>query len=343
MSVFTRGRRALPVIAALALSASALAGCSDEAKADIPEVAPGASCDADVVVGESDGVRTINTAFGEVDIPTDPKRIIGLEGGTGPALESGLTPVATGDDYIESYLPGEYDLVKDLPLVLTPDGWDFDKIVSLKPDLMVGFVRGGLEERLSDEKTAEWKKLNAIAPTVLIRSNGSGQTKDVSCAIQVALGHQDEADEAKQAYEDRAAELKEKYADVLAEHTFAAMDAYETVSVYSPISWIGDILTDAGATLVPLATKDPDVNAADISFEELTQVSDATVVLYSETVDGQLDLGAQDLQKAPTYAELPAVKAGHDYGIKYFFADRYSTALEALDSLEEVLEDLAKA
>ncbi|WP_141005427.1 ABC transporter substrate-binding protein [Nocardioides humi] len=206
---------------------------------------------------------------------------------------------------------------------------------------MIGFVRGGTEEELSQDKVREWKRLSKLAPTVLIRSNGSGQTKDVSCALQVALGHADDADAAKQAYEDKAAEIREKYADVLAENTFVALDAYEDeVSVFSPISWIGDVLADAGATPLPLVADETTENAAFLSTEELRQVDDATVVLYSETVDGELDLGAVDLQKAPTYAELTAVKAGHAYGVPYFFADRYATGLETLQALEEILQDL---
>lgn len=340
-----RPRRVVAAATATVLAA-ALAGCGSDEQATASQSGSEAGngstttvCEG-TVVSESDGSRVVDTAFGEVTIPADPERVVGLEGGTGPVLESGITPVATADDFAESYLPDEYDDVEELPLVLTPDGWDYEKLAGLKPDLMVGFVRGGTEDELSDEKVQEWERLNAIAPTALFRSNGSGQTKDVSCAIQVALGHQDEADAAKRAYEQRAEELREEYADVLAENTVVALDAYEDVSVFSPLSWIGDVLTDAGATLHPLAAGEDGENAVFLSFEELGQLADADVVLYSETVDGEPDLGAVDLQSAATYDELPAVKAGHAYGVRYFFADRYSTALIALDSLEPVLQQL---
>ncbi|WP_141005426.1 hypothetical protein [Nocardioides humi] len=109
-------------LAAAALASTLLAGCGteDDADAAVPEIAPAAKCDADVVVAEGEGTRTVATAFGDVEIPADPQRVVALEGGAGPALESGVVPVGIADDYAESYLPGEYDQVKDLPLVLTP-------------------------------------------------------------------------------------------------------------------------------------------------------------------------------------------------------------------------------
>lgn len=338
-----RRRGAYAALAAAVLTSGLLTGCGtqDDDAAGAAVAAPAAKCDADVVVAEGEDTRTVATAFGEVVIPADPQRIVALEGGAGPALESGLEPVGIADDYAESYLPGEYDQVKDLPLVLTPDGWDFDKLASLEPDLMIGFVRGGTEEELSQDKVREWERLSKLAPTVLIRSNGSGQTKDVSCALQVALGHADEADAAKQAYEEKAAEIREQYADVLDEHVVVGLDAYEDeVSVFSPISWIGDVLADAGATPHPLVADETEENAVFLSTEELRQVDDATLVLHSETVDGKPDLGAVDLQKAPTYAELAAVKADRSHGVPYFFADRYATGLKTLEAFEEILQDL---
>lgn len=339
----TRVPRALTASGAALALATALTACGsdDEGGSTVPEVAPEARCDTEVVVSENGDTRTIATAFGEVEIPAGPQKIAALEGGAGPAMESGLTPIAVADDYAESYLPEEYEQVKDLPVVLTPDGWDLEKLDSLDPDLMIGFVRGGTEEKLDQDKVREWESFSKVAPTVLIRSNGSGQTKDVSCAIQVALGHQEAADEAKQAYEAKAAEIRDEYADVLSENSFAALDAYnDEVSVFGPISWIGDILVDAGATLVPLSADEQTENAVFLSAEELGQVDDATVVLYSETLDGELDQGAVDLQKAPTYAELSAVKAGKAFGVPYFFADRYTTALRTLERFEEILTQL---
>ncbi len=75
--------------------------------------------------------------------------------------------------------------------MLCPDGPDYEKIASLNPDLLIGFVRGGTEAELSAEKKAEYQRLSSIAPTVLIRSDGSGSTKDATLTISEALGDGD--------------------------------------------------------------------------------------------------------------------------------------------------------
>lgn len=321
----SRGLRLLvaPVLA-LAL---AVAGCTSDADAD-----------ADDSAGET---RAVETAFGSVDVPVDPQRVVALEGGTGPLLEAGIVPVGTADgDWADSFLPDEYEQVADLPIVLGPDGWDYEAIAELEPDLLVGFVRGGKDEELSAEKEAEFEKLSKIAPTVLIRATGSATVKDAAVEISGALGDGEDALAAKAEYDARVEEISTEYADVLAAHTFAALDSYEEVTVYSQISWLGGILTDLGAPLPAVVTDETQENGVFLSYEELAQLDDATVVLHEETVDGEPGLGAEELAAAPTYTALPAVEAGHAYGVRYFFADRYVLATDVLDQLEVVLEEL---
>ncbi|WP_051702546.1 ABC transporter substrate-binding protein [Oerskovia turbata] len=287
------------------------------------------------------GTRTVETAFGTVDIPADPQRVVALEGGAGPLLEAGIVPVATADgDWAESYLPEEFEQVADLPIVMGADGWDYEKIASLDPDLIVGFVRGGKEEELSAEKKADFDKLSQIAPTVLVRATGSATVKDASVAIASALGAGEDAEATKAEYDARVAEIKETYGDVIAANTFAGLDSFEEVTVYSQISWLGGILADIGAPLPQVVAEETAENGVFLSAEQLGQVADATVVLTEQTVDGRPGPGAEELEATSTYQSLPAVTAGHAYGIRYFFADRYSLALDVLDQLEVVLKDL---
>lgn len=320
-----RGRVLRLLVAPVLALTLAVAGCTSSSDAD----------------DSADGTRAVETAFGSVDIPVAPQRVVALEGGTGPLLEAGIVPVATADgDWADSFLPAEYEQVADLPVVLGPDGWDYEAISALEPDLLVGFVRGGKDEELSAEKQAEFEKLSRIAPTVLIRATGSATVKDAAVEIAEALGDGDDARAARTEYEARVEEISTEYADVLAAHTFAALDSYEEVTVYSEISWLGGILTDLGAPLPAVVADETQENGVFLSYEELAQLDDATVVLHEETVDGAPGLGAEELAAAPTYTALPAVGAGHAYGVRYFFADRYVLATDVLDQLEVVLEEL---
>lgn len=325
----SRSRIARAKIVALCLAAVLLSGCSG---------APQATTDG---AGSADAV-SVNTAFGDVDIPAEPKKVVALEGAVGPLLAAGITPVATADgDVAEGFLPAEYERVKDLPVVLGPDGWDYETIAAQNPDLIIGFVRAGTTEQISPESKAEYQRLAGIAPTVFILAEGAASTKDATLKIAEIVGSGPAAEEAKAAYEAKTAEIKTAYADVLATTTFAPVDYYEgIVTVHTPISWIGGILTDVGAKLDPVSANVTDGNGVNLSTEELGQLSAAGVILTEKDLDGQAAPGAEALLTLPTYTNLPAVASGHSFGVTYFFADRYETGLVVLDQIEDILAAL---
>ncbi len=291
----------------------------------------------------SQETKTVETAFGPVDIPRSPERIVALEGAIGPLLHAGKTPVATADaNKVDSLLEEEAQAVQDLPLILGSDGWDYEKIAAENPDLLIGFVRSGKGQTISDQAKQEYERLSKIAPTVFILSKGGASTKEATLQISEILGDAEAAKESKEKYEAKAAAIKEKYATVLEKNTFAALDYFEgTTTVYTPVSWIGGILTDAGAHLAQPAAGVSDTNGVDLSSEELSQLKGATVILTEKTVAGEAGLGAQELAQVPTYQSLAPVKEGHAYGVSYFFADRYETGLLVLNQLEEILQSLS--
>lgn len=331
-----------PLIASTLLAASLFAGCSNSdstTESTETSAAAGATSSESTSSADESTTKTVKTAFGDVTIPSKPMKAIALEGGAGPLLSAGFTPIATADGKFEdSFTPEEYKKIADLPVILGPDGFEMEKIAELKPDMMIGFVRGGKPgEPLDDKKKAEFEKLNAIAPTVLLRTDGAAEVKNVAFEMSKLLGADKAAESSKEAYDKKAAEIKSKYSGVLGEKKFAAVDAYKEVTVYSPSSWLGGILTDIGAQIVPLGAEVKDANGAFISFEELGKLDDADIILHESTLDGQPGPGAADLAAKPLWKELPAVKDGHAYGVKYFFADRHETALMVLDQLDEIL------
>lgn len=340
----TTSPRARSLSGALALlsSLALLSGCAAPASNGPTTTGPSSGAAASSTTASSSTeseTKTVSTAFGDVTMPTRPTRAIALEGGVGPLLSAGITPIATADgDYAEAFLPQEYEQVKDLPVILTPDGWDYEQIAALKPDVLIGFVRAGDTTQISPETKEEFKKLNSIAPTVFILSEGSASTKEATLQISEILGDGERAEQAKQAYLDKAAEIKQKHATVLQDAVFAPVDYYEgTTTVYTPISWLGGILTDIDATITPVAASTTDTNGVDLSSEQLTQLQDATVILHEQTQDGQPGPGAAELAQVPTFAQLPAVQDGHDFGVEHFFADRYETGLQVLEQLDEIL------
>lgn len=294
------------------------------------------------VTTPAESVKVVSTAFGEVTIPEHPERVVALEGAIGPVLDSGLVPVATADgDRNENLLPEEQEAVKGIPAVLGPDGWDYEQIAATDPDLLIGMVRAGKVEEISPQAKEEYEKLKEIAPTVLILSKGAGSAKEASLQVAEIIGSGDAAKAAKKEYEVKAAQIKKKYADKLAEYTFAPIDHFEgTVTVYTPISWLGSVITDMGGTMDPVSANINDVNGVDISTEELSTLSPKSIILTEKDLTGAPGIGAEELEGIPTFQELAAVKDNHNYGIQYFFTDRYETASIVLDQLEEILLSL---
>lgn len=321
--------------AGVLLAATLLAtGCSANPAAS---ETPAASSELDSTIS------TVDTAFGAVQIPKNPERVIALEGGTVPAVEAGIIPIANaGDTFDDSFAdPSDFKKVEDLPAVLGPDGWDYEKIVELKPDLLIGFVRGGDDAsvELSAEKKADFEKLNAIAPTVFIRTNGSAGVRDATVEISSAMGNADAAQEAKTTYEAKVSQVAADYSTVISENTFAAVNAYEDVTVYSQISWIGAILKDLQAPPTKVVASEASENGVFLSFEQISRIDDATIVLYPEYLDGSSD-ALDVLAGQKTFTTLPAVKAKQSFGLTHFFPDNYGAATRVVEQVEEILKGL---
>lgn len=305
------------------------------------------ACSTEIENRETNGqvqtaTKSVETAFGQVEIPLEPKSVVALEGATGPLLAAGITPKATASgDLPDGLLPEEFEQVKDLPTVLGPDGWDYEKIAAQKPDLLIGMVRAGKDEEISPQAQEEYKRLKGIAPTVMILSHGATHAKDASLQIAEIVGSGDKAKQAKDDYLKKTEHIKATYGDKLKDYTFAPIDHFEgNVSVYSPISWLGGIITDMGGTLDPVSAGTTDLNGVDLSTEQLTELSDKSIILTEIDLDGQPGPGAAELEDIPTYQQLPAVKEGHAFGVKYFFPDRYETANIVLDQLEAILKQV---
>ena len=149
--------RVTAAVSALALAGAALTACSNAATASAEN--------PNYTTEPSDSFPvTIEHEYGETIIPSEPQRIV-VVGLTEQdiLLELGVTPIATTEWYGEqpyAVWPWATDLLGDAePTVLTTtDGFEYEKIASLRPDLIIGTNAGMTEEN--------YGKLAEIAPTV---------------------------------------------------------------------------------------------------------------------------------------------------------------------------------
>lgn len=287
---------------------------------------------------------TVEHQFGETTVEAEPQRVV-VVGLTEQdiLLELGVTPVATTEWYGEqpyAVWPWAADLLGDAePEVLTTtDGFEYEKIASLRPDLIVG-TNAGLEQETYD-------KLSEIAPTVAsvegsepYFSSWQEQTRVVAAAVGRSAEGEDLIDGVETAYAEAAAAHPE-FAGLTA--TFSQGAAWEGNLWVYPEGLNTDFLTDLGFTITPgLEEHAPEEGVqAQISAEN-TGLLEADVVVFAteepDAIDGLLDFGT--LSTLPAVEENRAIYTdGELAGAIYFL-----TPLSQKHVLEELLPRLESA
>ena len=224
-----------------------------------------AGCGSDTEPAEDDGAaRAADSAFpaqvehkfGTTTVPSKPERIVvvGLtEQDTVLAL--GYKPIATTEWYGEqphAVWPWAREALGDAkPTVLNAaDGLQFERIASLRPDLIIG-VNAGL-------KRGDYEKLSRLAPTV---PSGKGSTDYFSAweeqveLVAAALGKPEEGRQLVQS-------IKDDYAEAAAAHpefegktaTFSQNGFYDGLLYVYPDGLNTEFLTMLGFTINPKLT-----------------------------------------------------------------------------------------
>jgi iron complex transport system substrate-binding protein len=278
-----------------------LAGCGSSG-----ESGDGSGGDATASAGDGAFPAKVEHKYGTTTVPERPRRIVSVgltEQDTILAL--GYKPIATTEWYGEqpyAVWPWARAALGDSkPVVLhTDDGFEFEKIAALRPDLILG-VNSGMS-------MGDYEKLSRLAPTI---PPGKGSTEYFSPwdtqveLIATALGKPDEG---------RALvrKIKGDYAKVAAAHpefggktaTFSQNGFYSGLLYVYPDGLATDFLTMLGfkinPKLTPLQKKAGEQVA--ISAERL-DVIDADVIVFATEKPSEVPA----LEKVPTFGKLAAV------------------------------------
>jgi len=319
----SRARLAAPL--ALALLLVGLTACSADADA------------TDTAAAETTGTRSIETAYGEVDVPEDAQRIVAVSYDTPWQLAAvGVTPVAMQDysAYADSFTGAQQELMASVDTVGTFFALNIEAVMAAEPDLIVGDV---LE---IDEATYE--ELSKIAPTAIFEGAYRGDWRAIGGSIADAVGQADEFESTKAGYDDELARVKDTYADVLA-RPWAAIgdgDVEGGFSVLYPGGSVGALFfDDLGATMAPSipAEEEGAKGWMYISPELTTTVlGGAEIIVTGANPVGELSDSLTGTVQTPLFTALPAVQAGQLYSVFSSVTD-YGSALAWLDTLEQTV------
>jgi iron complex transport system substrate-binding protein len=204
----TETHRAWALVAALpVLLVVAPTGCSDNS-------------DGKSASGET---RSVESVDGPVEIPVDPQRIVALRGSAEALLSLGSDEVVgVPDFYTEDYFGTDtaaWEKYQSLPKVGTIAQPDYEAILALEPDLIVGNVLEKHWEAIDKEK------LTAIAPVVNLEGGSLLVTDWYETFAEAAdiAGMSEKADAQKSEFYARAEEIHEKYAGKIDGKKFVAV------------------------------------------------------------------------------------------------------------------------
>ncbi|MFH8987960.1 ABC transporter substrate-binding protein [Streptomyces sp. NPDC017940] len=308
--------------------------------------------------GSSDGgsddsgkgkTRTFTADNGKIKIPSDPKRVVAT-GYAVPALIEGGAPLVG----ISSWKRGEsmmskQDLAtyKKTPKVAgeLATETNYEAIAEAEPDLIVIGVPAPV---LGD---IDVKRLEGIAPVVAIGPTVPSAWRKLAHKQSDAAGALKKFDAAKEKYETEAGKLAEKYANVLPRLKLGHVGAYGetakgTFQREFGGSWGTNIAQDVGAKYYG-KVKEPGPGSKAVSeypsIEELPDaLGEADAITYSVNPDGSVPKPVKYVMDSKLWKNLPAVKAGKTFPIRYTEAATYGQAMQTLDAIDTSFAPLLK-
>lgn len=319
-NALTRRRFLIGTAGVLALGA--LAACGDDD--DGPE--PTATVTA----------RTISTPRGDVQVPLNPQRIVCLQYAEGVLLDVGVTPIGVLLIDESTLLPEQITALESIQRVGSGDAAEIDveQVAKLQPDLILGAFRAGTE--------IPYDALTVIAPTVIFDLATAAEAREQTIQIADVIGKRAEAEQWRTDYQARVDAIKTAHGDTIANTRWSLVNGFTDDWVaYAPHSWGGSILTDLGITFGAAGADVVERSGAFYSWEQLNVLNDNDVILHYVDNDGTLPETTAHLVEMLETTPAALKDGAQIHPLRYFFADRYRTAIEVLNQVETILTGLA--
>ncbi len=314
-------RRAITAATTLAV-ASALALCGSAAASAATEATPAAAAS-----------RPVQSIYGKVSVPTDPKRIVALDFPEATALaDLGIKPVGV-DNYIPAF-PSYTKFFKDIPVVTNSESIpEVEKVAALKPDLIVGDVPVGEYAKYK----SVYEQLAQIAPTVMLEwTEAAGNWQADAAGTAAAVGKSAQLDRLRASFLAQAKQIKQTYAHTLATHTVDLVSANDASDwdLYGPTSSHGKVLAAAGARFG--AAKQQKAGYVQYSSEKYSLLQNTGIIIVQAAGGAQ----AKPVTSNPLFAALPAATDHDVFTTPYFFPSSYRIADALLDDFASALKQV---
>ena len=266
-------------------------------------------------------------------VPAQPKRVVVLDPtlSLGVGMDVGLPIVGAPLDLMSNEglkQRAEAKGITSIGVVMEPS---LERIVALKPDLIVGFTGS------ASLAASIYPQLSQLAPTLL---ETGIDWRTFYTTLATLTGRQGEVTETLRAYETRLSDIRARMPNI-------------TVSILRITSWDFQLYLDAPWSYAPFAvareaglkrsayetTSDPSLSMMRPDWEDLAQL-DGDVLLYivGGTNDSDVSGRHEEVISNPLWKMLPAVKNKRVYRVDH------ATWMEfnGLASAHRVLDDLER-
>ncbi|CAD5252090.1 putative siderophore-binding lipoprotein yfiY [Halomonas sp. A3H3] len=252
--------------------------------------------------------RTLETAFGDVDVEGTPERVVTLyEGALDAAVAAGVNPLGAvttrGGDNVASYI--EAHLGENTPAIMgVVREINIEAVLAQQPDLILA------PAQLSDE---QYQLLSRIAPTVVPPTQplAPDNWKDEARLYGEALNRQAAIAEAIEAVEQRAAEVAEAVEEAgVGGSAFLVRWMPGGPMVMSENLFAAGLLAQAGLDVQDAGlVGERGVHSDVLSLENLSQVDGDWLFLATLNEDGQAAVDAA--KQSSAFTRLNVVQQDH--------------------------------
>lgn len=303
----------------------ALAGCGNSGGAGTGATTTGdagaANTKQEAQVEKKEDTRTITDAYGKVEVPAQPSRIVVLDiGALDNLLAMGVKPVgassilAPGDPY-----PGYLQGAEGIANVGSVNEPNLESIDALKPDLIIGN---------KDAHDAIYGQLKQIAPTVFVETLGVTWKENLQLHAD-AINRQEEGTKLLAAYEQRAADMKSVLAAQSGKEVSLVRPRQDKIQLYLTGTFAGTIMKDAG--IVRPAEQQADGFSKDVTEEQIAELDGDIIFWFNREPDA-----FAKLEKSPLWATLKGVQNKAVYPVDW----EYWLSGLGIQAVNKVLDDL---
>ncbi|AZN41769.1 ABC transporter substrate-binding protein [Paenibacillus albus] len=247
--------------------------------------------------------RVLKTLKGDVSIPAEPKRVIGLSVVYPEFLYAlDVTPIAVQNYHAEfpSYLKDAFKDTLKMGIARTPD---FEAILSSKPDLIIAPIWW------SDK---DYDQLSKIAPTVLLpeRDNWRDELRDVG----EVLDKKELAETVIQNLQAKEDEAKKKLDQLVGDETVLYMEIMDKeIMLYGENSDRGKFIHKV-LGLSPINNIPQSENSVSISLEKIPEYNpDHIIVHMSDETNKVIQDRYNEMLNSSLWKHMTAVKENQVY------------------------------